>query len=159
MANTFAPHILFIVVYLFHQTSGVVTGLSIDPLFTTVCAYPKGSLSCKTWNYTNMDCTYRDLDCIPPIRQKSKLELLDLSHNKLHTWTDVAFVGFYKLQILNMSLNLIASIHVSAFAGLDQLHTLDLSSNNIKSLSDEGFKELRNLQILFVNDNYLYTIG
>ena len=106
-----------------------------------------------------MDCTYRDLGCIPPISQKSKLELLDLSHNKLQTLTENAFVGFFKLQILDVSSNVISSIHVSTFIGLDNLHKLDLSSNYITSLSDNGFKDLHNLQILYVNDNYLSSIG
>ena len=156
----FAQNLLFIVVYLFHQACDAVCYVSNEPLQTKLpCVYPKGSLRCKTWNYTNMDCSYRDLDCIPPIRQSSKLELLDLSHNKLQTLTENAFVEFRMLQVLNMSSNLISSIHVSAFTGLDKLHTLDLSSNYITCLSDDGFKELQTLQILNVSGNYLSTIG
>ena len=148
--------VLFISIYLLHVVSNSASGLILS---TLPCTYPKGSLSCKKWKYTNMDCSYRNLDCIPPIHQKSTSELLDLSHNKLHTLIENAFDGFYKLRILNVSSNLISTVHVSAFTGLDQLFTLDLSSNYITSLSDDGFKKLHNLQILYLNDNHLSSIG
>ena len=152
--------VLFITIYFLYHAYDAACNVSTDPPHRKPrCTYPKGSLSCKIWNYTNMDCSYRDLDCIPSIQQKSKLELVDLSHNKLHTLTENVFVGFNKLQILNLSSNLISSIHVSAFAGLDQLLTLDLSSNYINSLSDDGFKELQNLKFLYLNDNFLSFVG
>ena len=88
-------YFLIIGVYLFYQADEFSCFKSIMSAKPLPCAYPKGSLSCKAWNYTNMDCSYRDLGCIPPIRRKSKLELLDLSHNKLYTLTENAFDGFY----------------------------------------------------------------
>ena len=119
----------------------------------SICTYPPGSIACKVWNYTNMDCGWRELVCVPPLRHKASLKSLDLSHNKLETLTENIFLGFTKVHSLDLSSNLIPFLNDSAFYGLNQLSNLDLSSNSLLFLSDNVFNGLHNLLTLNLNSN------
>ena len=52
--------------------------------------YPIGSLACKAYNMTKMDCTYRNLVNIPEFDSKLS-DLLDLSHNQLKNVSGAPF--------------------------------------------------------------------
>ena len=109
------------------------------------CSYPPGSISCKAWNHTNMDCSWRELDCIPQLRHRKSLELLDLSHNNLNVLPDGVFSDFIKLQTLDLSNNRISAINGSTFIGLNLLQSLDMSDTLLRSLPDGVFSGLPNL--------------
>ena len=108
---------------------------------------------CKVWNHTNLDCTYRNLVCVPSISMEHKalLELLDLSFNKLNVLPENAFSGLWKLRTLDLSYNFVSTFHKYSFAGLDSLQTLNLFANNISSIADafSGLNSLTNLNLGF----------
>ena len=116
-----------------------------------ICSFPPGSIACKVWNHTNMDCSCRDLDCIPHLRHKASLELLDFSNNNLTVLQGSAFSDFVKLHILNLSSNHISALNGS-FIGLHLLQTLDLTSNSLLHLPDNVFSRLPNLLSLYLSN-------
>ena len=67
----------------------------------SICHYPKGSLVFKTWNYTNMDCANRRLECI--FLEPSSIELLDLHNNFLFEVPLNAFSKVLNLLALDLS--------------------------------------------------------
>ena len=119
-----------------------------EPTQKPLCSFPPGSIACKIWNNTNMDCSWRALVCIPPLKYKASLELLDLSNNKLTVLPKDAFFGLDKLQSLDVSSNSISTLHGGAFNGLHNLLKLDLSYNNISLVDEATFAELSNLKHL-----------
>ena len=122
------------------------------------CSFPQQSIACKVWNYTNMDCSWRELDCIPSLRQKASLELLDLTRNKLAVLPKEAFSALIKLQTLNLSLNNISAINGGAFIGLNKLKTLDLTFNMMSTIDGDTFSGLNLLQTLNVSRNVIKSL-
>ena len=125
----------------------------VDPAEDTPCTFPSGNIACKVSNYTNVDCSWRELVCIPPLRHKVSLDLLDLSNNTLTHLSRGSFSGFYNLQTLYLSDNKISAINDDAFAGLNKLRTLDLSRNLIDIIPDNVFRGLNLLQTLSLLSN------
>ena len=121
---------------------------------STLCSFPSGSIACKVWNYTNMDCTWREFVCIPPLRHKVSLKLLDLSKNELTALPRGSFGGFFNLQTLRLTGNYISAINEDAFIGLNKLRNLDLSENDIEAVPDNVFKGLNLLQTLSLSFNF-----
>ena len=117
------------------------------------CSFPSGSIACKIWNYTNMDCGRRELVCIPPLRHKASLESLYLGNNKLTVLSQDSFSGLIKLKTLDLSFNNISTIYGGTFTQLNLLQTLYMAHNSIQSLSDDIFSGLHNLLTLYLNDN------
>ena len=62
--------------------------------------YPPGSLACKTYNMTQMDCSNRDLLVVPLLDQNSTTTL-DLSHNLLKNITGAPFEKNHVLLMLD----------------------------------------------------------
>ena len=121
---------------------------------STMQYYPQGSVTCKVWNRTNMDCSYRNLVCVPPLRHKVSLELLDLSNNLIPKLTAHAFVVLNRLHNLDLSVNLITHLQKDVFSGLNNLLRLDLSWNNISSIDNStfiGLSKLRHLNLFLSN--------
>ncbi|XP_072035544.1 toll-like receptor 8 [Amphiura filiformis] len=118
--------------------------------------YPKGSVACKMWNSTNMDCSWRDLVCIPPLRHAASINSLDLKENKLTAIPDDAFRSLKKLQLLDLSHNDISTLHKGAFTG--QLQLLDLSNNEISTLHNGVFTGLDKLLTLRLSYNHVSQI-
>ncbi|XP_072022621.1 toll-like receptor 2 type-2 [Amphiura filiformis] len=110
--------------------------------------YSQGNVACKMWNYTNMDCSWRDLVCIPPLHHAASIISLDLSENKLNSIADGVFHRLGKLQHLDLSSNHISVLHDGAFIGLNELLTLDLSNNKLSFVSDKAFSTLNKLTFL-----------
>ena len=124
---------------------GPVEGSSTDQ---PTCNYPDGSIPCKVWNHTNMDCVKRQLECIPTTPNSGSIRFLNLCFNSLGAIPSKAFIKFHKLLSLDICFNGIPSIHYGSFAGLLELQNLDLSYNGIATLHDNifsGLSELRNL--------------
>ena len=147
------------------------------------CSFPPGSIACKAWNHTNMDCSRRELVCIPQLRNNASLESLDLSNNELTVLPADAFSGFIALRTLDLSSNKFSKINGDAFSRLRSLLSLDLSDNAISSIngtfiglsklntldlsaypsgprhlsftSDSPFQYLLSLQTLFLDESYV----
>ena len=81
------------------------------PTQQSPCTYPHGSIPCKVWNHTYLDCTFRELDCIPPLPHASSLRLLDLSNNKISHILDDALSNLCELQSLDLSRNDFSIFH------------------------------------------------
>ena len=118
---------------------------------TPTCTYPPGSISCKTWNYTNVDCTHRQLTCIPSLEQSPvQIESLDLSWNQISFVPDHSFSGLINLLRLNLRGNNISTINSQTFSGLSKLRHLDLSDNTVTVVSGSPFQDLVSLQKLIL---------
>ena len=136
----------------------ILKSTHVDSTADMQCSFPPGSIACKIWNYTNMDCSWRELICIPQLQNKDSLGLLDLSHNKLTVLPEDAFSGLIKLQTLNLSSNNISAINGDTFIGLNLLKTLDMSYNSLQSLPDSAFSALNLLETLNLSSNRLYFV-
>ena len=121
------------------------------------CSFPPGSIACKVWNHTNMDCSWRELDCIPQLHHKASLESLDLSNNDLNVLPDGAFSGFIKLQILNLSYNSLGALPDNAFSELPNLLSLNLA-DSLNSVSDRTFNGLHKLKTLYLSYSHYVLI-
>ena len=107
-----------------------------------------------------MDCSWRELDCIPHVhvRHKASLELLDLSNNNLNVLPEGAFSGFIKLKALDLSSNHISAINGDMFIGLNILQTFNISHNSLRSIPDGAFSGLNMLQTLDMSHNLLQSL-
>ena len=119
--------------------------------------YPTGSLACKTYVMTKMDCSYRDLFEVPLLEQNSIIAL-DLSHNRLMNVSGAPFGKLQMLMMLDMSYNEISCMSSKAFKGLQSLKILNLEMNNLVDLPKRIFADLFNLLILIMHGNGLPRI-
>ena len=128
------------------------------PTQQSPCTFTRGSIPCKVWNYTNLDCSNRALDCIPPLPQDIPLKLIDLSSNSIPCISNDAFSNQYELQSLVLIHNKIHRIPGDAFRNLGKLQSLDLSRNDISVLKQKAFSGLQELQQLNLRGNSLSHI-
>ena len=119
--------------------------------------YPSGSLACKTYNMSKMDCSNRDLLNVPELDQ-NLTTLLDLSYNQLKNISNAPFEKLKVLLMLNLSYNEIFQMSSTSFRGLHSLETLDLRENKLVRLPQMIFSDLRNLKWLDMNYNYFTAI-
>ncbi|XP_072043499.1 toll-like receptor 6 [Amphiura filiformis] len=117
--------------------------------------YPSGSIPCKVYNHTRLDCAYRNLVCIPLLPSNASLQGIELHSNQLNNIPDDAFAGLNNLLDLDLSSNNICYIYDNSFKGLHKLFKLDLSNNNLKNLTGIPFRDLVSLQILDLKDNLI----
>ena len=120
--------------------------------------YPNGSVACKLWNKTTMDCTRRYLVCIPPLQYGASIESLDLSFNRLGLIPANAFYNLKKLQHMRLKYSHISSLKDGAFNRLHKLLTLDLFANSISNLQAGVFNNLNNLQMLNIDLNHISVV-
>ena len=136
----------------------VLKSTYVDSTKDVPCSFPPGSIACKMFENTFMDCSLRELVCIPPIPHKTSLELLDLSNNEFIVLPENVFSGFIKLQTLNLSSNKLSTINSDTFRVLPTLLRLDLSYNKISSMNGT-FTGLSNLTMLDLSHNSLSFIS
>ena len=125
-----------------------------EPTQQPSCAFPRGSIACKIWNHTNMDCSVRALVCVPKLHHNASLKLLDLSYNKLSILLKDTFLGFDSLEALDISFSSISSLQKGVFMGLHNLLNLDLSNNIISFINDAtfvGLSKLKHLDLSNIN--------
>ncbi|XP_058054090.1 insulin-like growth factor-binding protein complex acid labile subunit [Anopheles bellator] len=88
----------------------------------------------------------------------NKLELLDLSLNRIEALGSRNFDTQEHLRALNLSGNAIATIPKDALRGLKRLQTLRLGNNRIETLHPAAFHDLRNLIELDLTGNALTSL-
>ena len=124
---------------------------------STQQSYPTGSLACKTYEITKMDCSNRDLFEVPLLDQNWIIEL-DLSHNHLRNITGLPFETLHILVVLDLSYNEISCMSSTAFKGLQSLKHLNLEFNLLVDLPKRTFADLTNLVTLNFFGNRFVTI-
>ena len=121
--------------------------------------YPSGSLACKTYEMTKMDCSNRNLPDIPVLDQNlTALLHLDLSHNNLLNITSSPFGKLKDLMLLNLSYNEISQMSSTSFRGMQSLKGLDLQVNKLVELPKDIFADLFHLIYLNMDQNYFTAI-
>ena len=116
-----------------------------------------GSLPCKTYNKTKVDCSDRDFIQVPKLDQNLATSL-DLSYNFLPEITGAPFENLKVLLDLNLNHNEIAQLSVTAFTGLYSLRYLSLYHNYLIDLPNDVFAKLFNLIHLDLKANSLTAI-
>nr|XP_029712914.1 leucine-rich repeat neuronal protein 3-like [Aedes albopictus] len=87
-----------------------------------------------------------------------KLEVLDISFNKIEGLGSKNFDVQHDLRMLNMSDNAIVDIPKDAFKGLDRLQILKLCNNRIETIHASAFHDLRNLLELDFSNNAIISL-
>ena len=117
-----------------------------------------GTVACKTYNTSKMDCSHRNLVDIP-ILDKNLTTVLDLSHNQLKDIHGAPFENLTDLLKLNLSYNEISSLNSTTFKGLSRLQELDLCYNgHLKALPQDIFSDRCKLLYLNMKATLLYDI-
>ena len=119
--------------------------------------YPSGSLACKAYNMSKMDCSNRYLLNVPVLDQ-NWTSSLDLSHNQLKNITNAPFEKLKFLLMLNLSYNKISELSSTSFKGLHLLENLIIQENKLVDLPQMIFIDLRNLQWLDISYNLFTAI-
>ena len=119
--------------------------------------YPSGSLACKTYNKTKLDCSNRDLVQIPMLDQNVTTSL-DLSVNHLVDIIGAPFELLQNLLRLDLHSNEISQLSVAAFRGLHSLRYLILKYNKLFDLPKDVFTDLSNLIYLSLDRNQFTAI-
>lgn len=87
-----------------------------------------------------------------------RLEVLDISFNKIESLGSRNFETQQNLRMLNMSDNAIVDIPKDAFKGLDRLQVLKLCNNRIETIHPTAFHDLRNLLELDFANNAIISL-
>lgn len=144
--------------------------------------YPRGTLPCKLFNTSDLDCTHRNLFSVPLslpanvssidlsdnalsqiaesdfARQTDNMFFIDLSFNLIENITGSPFCNFTLMDYLFLSDNWIYYLDPGVFKGLINLRKMDLSRNLITFLPDDIFLDLILLETLLLRDNLLTDI-
>ena len=118
--------------------------------------YPKGSIPCKLFDDSQLDCSQRWLRAIPTFPMN--ITSVDLSQNYIMNISEVSFRGQILLTNVNLRENYVFSIHDSPFKWLSQLRRLDLSYTFLESLAAVAFQGLYDLEYLFLDFNRLTSL-
>ena len=139
-------------------TSFVVLLISLNYIYPESAQhnYPIGSLACKTYEMTKMDCSYRDLFEVTRLDQNGIIEL-DLSQNHLINITGEPFEKLHMLLVLDLSYNEISNMSATSLKGLKSLKQLNLQYNYLVDLPSHIFANF-NLLLLNLAANGFKTI-
>ncbi|XP_039096910.1 immunoglobulin superfamily member 10 [Hyaena hyaena] len=132
-------------------------------VFSVLClAASPGSKACPRrcacYVPTEVHCTFRYLtsipDSIPP-----NVERINLGYNSLARLTETDFSGLTKLELLMLHSNGIHTIPAKAFSDLQALQVLKMSYNKIRKLQKDTFFGLRSLTRLHMDHNNIEFIN
>ena len=122
-----------------------------------VNGYSSGTLACKTYNTSRMDCSRRNLKDIP-VLDRNLTTVLDLSHNRLKEIRGEPFRNLSNLTHLDLSRNVISKLKSTVFRGRYSLLKLDMFGNELSDLSSDVFSGLLNLISLDIGGNPFLSI-
>ncbi|XP_070537026.1 leucine-rich repeat and immunoglobulin-like domain-containing nogo receptor-interacting protein 3 [Ptychodera flava] len=112
------------------------------------CCYISASVpSCKVYQSTHVDCTYRDLTSVPRHLPSSTTHL-DLSYNHIANLLPRDFENLHSLEELTMWIADDLHIDSGTFVGLQRLRLLRFLGNGYLTFGKETFKHLSSLQTL-----------
>ena len=113
---------------------------------------------CHFCEETSWNCSNQNLREVPAAPLQHIAEL-DLSFNRVKTITQDDFLTYASLRSLILTHNKIKTIQERAFVPLTHLEKLDLSMNQLATLSADWFKNLFSLQHLNLLGNRYKTLG
>ena len=116
--------------------------------------YPSGSLACKLFKQSVLDCSQRGLSVVPSI-DKQNATSVDLTDNKIKVISPTAFSGQIQLKSIDFTRNQLVNITGSPFADLGSLVNLNLSNSLLSYLASSSFVGLEMLEILNISFNAL----
>ena len=116
-----------------------------------------GTVACKTYNTSKMDCSHRNLIDIP-LLNGNPTTTLDLSHNRLKKNHGSPFENLTVLLNLDLNNNMILQLSCTTFKGLSNLLVLDLSYNDLFALPRNIFRDQFKLVYLDSGGNILYDL-
>ena len=119
--------------------------------------YPHGSLACKLYNSTGLDCSYRKLTTIPFLDDNFTVTL-DFSNNLLTNITSRPFTNLHSLRHLYLDNNKLNKIDDDAFYGLEHLGSLHLQENYLVIIG-EPFKHTASLTELYLHSNRIQFLS
>ena len=119
--------------------------------------YPPGSLACKLYNESVLDCSHRGLSVIPST-DKQNATYVDLTNNRIKVIPPTAFSGQIQLKSIDFTMNQLLSITGSPFADLSSLVYLNLSNSLLSYLASTSFTGLHMLEMLNISFNSLNTL-
>jgi hypothetical protein len=105
------------------------------------------------FNSSSVKCSYLDLSDIPAMLDVTKLNMLDLSFNRISILRNASFSNFSGLSTLTLSYNEIEEIEINTFTGLRMMRDLDLKYNNLKSFNPEIFSANPKLEKVSLQGN------
>ena len=144
-------------VILFFQVILCMHCVNVSAFNTLSQGYLSGTVACKTYNTSKMDCSHRNLIDIP-VLNRNLTTMLDLSHNQLKEIHGAPFENLAVLLHLDLSNNIISLLNSTAFKGLGSLRKLDLSYNYLLALPRNIFSDQFKLVYLDLRVNPLYDI-
>ena len=119
--------------------------------------YLSGTVACKTYNTSKMDCSHRNLVDIPVLNRNLTM-MLDLSHNQLKEIHGAPFENLTVLLKLDLNNNKVSLLSRTAFKRLSSLQELDLSYCSLSALPRNIFSDQFKLVYLDLSANLLYDI-
>ena len=132
--------------------------VNVSSVNSVLQGYLSGTVACKTYNTSKMDCSHRNLVDIP-VLDRIWTTKLDLSYNQLKEIHGAPFENLTMLLHLDLSDNMISLLNSRAFQGLSDLQELDLSFNyHLNILPQDIFSDQFKLVYLDLRINSLYDI-
>lgn len=122
-------------------------------LLKTVIGFCPNKCICSNYQATCINAGFQEV----PIQLNPDVNYINLTLNQI---TTVLFsLSFYtKLEILDLSRNKIETLGSKNFEYQNELRMLNLSQNSLTNLSNDAFKHLRNLKTLDLSNNKIETI-
>ncbi|XP_070550215.1 leucine-rich repeat-containing protein 17-like [Ptychodera flava] len=102
---------------------------------------------CKVYNFTYVDCRYRNLTIVPR-NLPSTTTHLDLSYNYITSLTPNSFENLRSLEELIIRTYDHLYIDSETFVGLKKLRKLDFLDSGPVSFGKDTFRHLQSLQVL-----------
>ena len=118
--------------------------------------YPTGSIPCKLYDTSYLDCSLRDLTDVPPL--PANVTQVDLAYNKINSISQTAFSRQDQMIQLEIPSNCIESINGSPFKDLVELRFLNLIFSCLETLAPSSFQGLYNLLQLYLRFNLLTSL-
>lgn len=112
-----------------------------------------------TYSMNNFNLAVINSNLFNKLCNRSAVQHLDLSNNKINDIQQDTFEKFWGLEKLQLTGNYLGKIDVTDFKSLDFLVTLDLSSNLIETIEESAFGHLKKLLYLYLQDNCLKILS